>query len=142
MMKRELIKAPRWFRAFYNGLLDEEDYQMATKKKAAKKAVRKSGKERNIVDRESITMEDNLEIPPSLKKSKYPWAELAAEKPKSKSFLVPCDSEEEARSMRTSVYASGKNYLEARKIPLSPIVRTIEKDEEWFVAAWVAEIEE
>jgi hypothetical protein len=106
---------------------------MATSEKKASVKKVKAPKERK---HREISIGEDLEIPPMVKESKYPWAELGKAEPKEKYFFVGCENQEEADTLRSSVYSSGRNYFLKRKIARIPIVRVMETDGRWGVAAW------
>lgn len=103
-----------------------------TKKKASVKKVA-APKTRKV---RPISIQENIEIPPMVKESKYPWGELAEATPKEKNFFIECESEEEANRLRSSVYSSGRNYYLKRKIARVPVVRVIQVGDSFGVGAW------
>lgn len=85
----------------------------------------------------NITFNDTpMDIPPLVKESIYPWEKLAAAKPLMTSFFVACDDKEEAETLRTSVYASGRVYYQKRSIQLRPVCRVLQIGDVWGVNAW------
>ena len=99
--------------------------------------------ERNVIDASSIIMHTGVEIPPIVRESKYPWGQLVVESTTSPesmpSFSVPIGSYDDARTSRTSIHASGKNYLDNRGLPLKVITRVLSLDGgvSYSVMSWV-----
>lgn len=88
----------------------------------------------------TISTGEGLEIPPLVKKSKYPWDFLAANKPAEKNFFVECENQAESDKLKSSVYSSGRQYYLKRKINRIPVVRSMKnKAGIWGVAAWSVE---
>lgn len=100
----------------------------------------KKGQNRNIVDPDTVEILEGVEPPPILRESKYPWANLLQDP--SKSFFVPCNSEEEARQKRTGIQSSGRHYVEMREAPLVAVSRVIRHKDRWGVGNWLLPLEE
>ncbi len=76
---------------------------------------------RNMVD---------MEIPPIVKSSIYPWDTLIPQEdddPESpaRNFFVECEDAGSAEKHRSSVYGSGRNYYLKRGLTLIPICRVV-----------------
>lgn len=89
-----------------------------------------------------ITVGGELEIPPVFRDSKYPWEELAEAEPGTKHFFVECEDEEDANSFKNGLKQGGKSYYAKRDISRAVIVRAMEINGNWGVAAWALPIED
>jgi hypothetical protein len=97
---------------------------------------------RTPIDTSGIVFESGVAIPPQVKASKYPWAQLLGEA--GKTFFIPVGTEEEAETARNSIQSSGRNYYSKRELPFRAICRAMPStDGTWGVRAWaVAQKEE
>jgi len=66
--------------------------------------------------------ENSFEELVSVKRSIYPWDDLADEEKETENFFVECDDLDEARGLKSSVKNSGENYYLKRKIDLVPVI--------------------
>jgi len=87
-----------------------------------------------------ISLGEGLELPPVLKKSKYPWDKIQPrpddkEDAPARHFFVGCDDEQEATRLRSSVQAAGTNYYSKRRLDFVPLCRAMKLDGKWGVAA-------
>jgi len=62
----------------------------------------------------------------TVKRSVYDW-EFLKENPEA-NFFVACDSEEEAKTLKSSINSSGQNFFMKRKINLLPVVIVVKLD--------------
>lgn len=87
------------------------------------------------VEVDEISFPEDLELPPIMKESKYPWGMLAAHPPKKKSFFVKCSDKQSAEDIRSSIFSSGRNYYLKRKINRVPVCRVMQINDVWGVGA-------
>jgi hypothetical protein len=103
--------------------------------------------ERNIIDESTIVLETGVDIPRAVRGSKYPWAPLMTlvlQDPETlQSFFAPIGSEQDAKTSKASVHASGSGFFSNRNLPFKVVTRVMaaEGDPTFYgVRAWVVPV--